>query len=384
MKNLNDKVVIIGAGISGCTLANILAKKGHQVEIYEKNNFIGGMCYDFLDEKGILIHKFGPHIFHTDKKDVWEFVNQFDKFNGYINQVLVEVDNKLIEMPINFNSIKELTSKKEFEDFVNEVNSTFKEESVSIFDLKTKITSPESIKIIDFIYKNVYENYTTKMWGIKPEDIDPEVLRRVKINLNYSWNYFPNDPYQGLPINGYTYLLEEMIKHPNIKVYKNVDASQFIDFKDDCILFKNEKHKIVYTGQIDKLFDFEFGKLTYRSLNILFETFNQTWFQKIGVINYPAHKSITRITEYKYLTKQNKNDWTTISTEIPGEYDEESFDFNIPFYPINNFMNNELLLKYQEKVLKIKNLFLLGRLANFKYYDMDDAIEQALLFKLNK
>ncbi|MGL4948022.1 MAG: UDP-galactopyranose mutase [Mycoplasma sp.] len=379
MKN-NKKKIIIGAGVTGCSLANIFAKKGYVVEIYERNSHIGGICYDSCNDKGILIHNYGPHIFHTDKKEIWDFLNQFGEFNGYINKVLVEIDNKLVQMPINFNSIKDLNSEEDFEIFKNEVTSIFNEEAVSIFDLRTQLSNPISIRIVNHIYKNIYENYTIKMWGIEANDIDPNVLKRVKINLNYNWNYFPYDPYQGLPVDGYTVLLQNMINHSNIKLNLNYDALKSLTFNDDHILFNGEEVDIIFTGPIDSLFNFKFGSLSYRSLDIKFETINKTHFQEIAVINYPAHPSITRICEYKYLTKQNINDWTTISYETPGAYDPNSAKFNIPYYPINNEINNKMLKLYNAEVDKLTNLHLIGRLAHFKYYDMDDAIEQALLF----
>ena len=376
---MNKKVIIIGTGISGCTIARLLAEKDYSVEIYEKNNFIGGNCHDYYDESGILIHKYGPHIFHTSNEQVWNFVNRFSKFNGYINKVLVEIDNKKVQMPINFNSIKKLCDRNDFKIFKKECKSKFKEQLVSIFDLLNNLEFESSKKIINHIYKNVYENYTMKMWGISINEIDKDILKRVKINLNNIWNYFPNDKYQGLPINGYTKMLENMIEHKNISINLNKDISKEIKFTKNSLSFQNESNvKIIFTGMIDKLFNYKYGKLEYRSLNIIFESHNKKYYQEIGVINYPSDPKITRITEYKYLTKQkNVKNKTTISKEIPGQYSEDHKEFGTPFYPINNDKNINIFNKYVEESKKYNNFYLLGRLANYKYYDMDDAIEAA-------
>lgn len=375
-----NKINIIGAGISGITLGRLLADDGYEVHIYEKKDHIGGNCYDFPSEKNILVHKYGPHIFHTSNERVWAFVNQFTTFNGYINQVLVDIEGKKVWMPICYKSIEQLFDEKIYNDFVAECSEKFSEESVSIFDIKSKLKTKNALLVADYIYKNVYENYTMKMWGISAEEIDPDILKRVKINLNYDWNYFPNDKYQGLPVKGYTKMLQKMLKHDNIHVHLNSDVVEHLEFKKDEILIEGDNSPIIYTGCLDELFNYKYKDLEYRSLFIEFSTICQNSYQEAGVVNYPADPNITRITEYKKLTKQKKRNWTIISTEKPGEYKRNSPLFNTPFYPIDNESNKKKLAKYQEQVAKYKNLTLLGRLATFKYIDMDDAMEEA--FKL--
>lgn len=375
-----NRVNIIGAGISGISLAQLLANNGYEVHIYERKEHIGGNCYDFCSNKNILIHKYGPHIFHTSNERVWAFVNQFAKFNDYINQVLVTVGDKKVWMPICYQSIEQLFDANIAKDFIKECQEKFNEQSVSIFDIKNKLKSKNAAYVADFIYKNIYENYTTKMWGIPVEQIDSDILKRVKINLNYEWNYFPNDKYQGLPIKGYTKMLLKMLDHENIHLHLNCNAIDKLEFKKDNILIDGDDSLLIYTGAIDELFNYKFKGLEYRSLFIEFSTYCKKSYQEAGVVNYPADPNITRITEYKKLTKQKKKNWTIISTEKPGEYQKDSPIFNIPFYPINSEANNKKLAKYLEQVSKYKNLRLLGRLATFKYIDMDDAIEEA--FKL--
>lgn len=374
---MNNNILVVGAGISGATIARLFADNGNKVILLEKEKFIGGNCYDFIDDKGILIHKYGPHIFHTSYDDVWKFVNRFSKFNGYINKVLVSINNKLVEFPINFNSIKKICTKEEFKNFKKDCNN-INSETLSIYELIDKLSSESSKKIINFIYKNVYENYTSKMWGIPISDVDKETLKRVKINLNKVWNYFPNDKYQGLPINGYTELIKNIINHENIELKNNEDFFKKIKFKKDKIEYNGKDYTIIYTGEIDSLFNYKFGSLPYRSLNIEFESINTNRYQKVGVVNYPSHPTVTRITEYKHLTKQKNKYWTTISREEPGKYDKNSKKFNKAFYPIINNSNLKLLDKYLKESKKYKNLYLLGRLANYKYIDMDDAIKNAI------
>lgn len=365
--------IIIGSGIAGCCISRLLADKGHTVDIYESNSFIGGNCHDYYDANNNLIHKYGPHIFHTSYEDVWVFLNRFSKFNKYINKVLVSIEDKLIQFPINFNSIKSLFPNN-YEEFVQFITKNFKDlNSISIFDLKDKSTSKIITNMVMKIYNDIYANYTSKMWGIKIEDISPEIIKRVKINLNDDWNYFLDDKYQGLPIEGYTKMFENIIDHQNIKLHLNSNINNII-INESTTIFDNNCDHIIFTGQIDKLFNFCFGELEYRSLSIIFENYNTPSFQEVAVINYPADPLITRISEYNKMTLQ-KTITTTISKEIPGEYNKNSKEFNIPFYPIINEKNNDLFLKYLEKSKNYKNLILLGRLAMYKYFDMDDIVK---------
>lgn len=364
------KVKIIGAGLSGCCIARLLADNGFDVSIYEINHHIGGNVYDCYDENGVLIHKFGPHIFHTNNDQVWEFVNRFSQFNDYVNQVLVNFHNQLIEFPINLNSIKQIT-KNDYELFETEIFKHFSYgQSVSIKELINKITNPSILKIINDIYQNIYANYTAKMWGISIDQIDPNVIDRVKINLDHQWNYFSKDKYQGLPIDGYSVWLQRMIDHHHINLILNYDGLNGInlDFNAKDII-------IIYTGPLDRLLNYQYGPLAYRSLHIVFEHYAIESYQPTAVVNYPSDPLITRITEYKKMTFQAIAS-TTISKEIPGQYNPKSDQFNIPFYPINNPENQNIKAQYMKAINSINNLFLLGRLAQYQYLDMDDVIEQ--------
>jgi len=380
MKN----AIIVGCGISGATVANILANNGWKVTIYEKQDHIGGNCYDSYDKNGILIHNYGPHIFHTSDEEVFKFISKFTKLNGYVNKVLVNVDNKIFPLPINFDSIKIIMGNKA-ELVINNLQSNFpNQKTVTLYDLR-KINDPLIKEFVDYISKNVYFNYSSKMWGKKFEEIDPNTISRVKIVLGYEHNYFPDDKYQGLPIDGYTEMIKKMVNHPNITIHLNTDALDLLKFESDHIILNGNKLKdpLIYCGPLDEALNYRYGMLPYRSLDIRFETNNQAKFQKTAVINYPAHPTMTRIAEYKQMTFQEKNNITTISKEYPGQFDLNSNIFNIRYYPI---INNENISIYQRYLLEFKrylNFYPLGRLSQYKYYDIDDAIKQAIILANN-
>ena len=378
-----EKIVeIFGSGISGCTIARLYAEKGYKVNLYESKKIIGGNCYDFLDKK-IYVHKFGPHIFHTSNKDVINFVTKFAKFNRYKHRVLVNVNSKVVPLPINFKSIKILFGKKSIE-IIKLLKKNFNNKSFvtlyELMDIKDDIIQ----EFTKFLYNNVYANYTSKMWGIPLEKIDPNVISRVKIILSNINNYFPEDKFQGLPSDGYTNMMKNMINHKNIKLFLN--SKKQITFKGKNIYIDGvlNKNQIFYSGPIDQLLNFKFGVLPYRSLDIKFETIAKESFQDASVVNYPAHKTMTRISEYKKMTLQSSK-YTIISKEYPGKYDEKSKKFCNRYYPIHN-KNSELIYeKYHNYLKKFSNFHTLGRLAEYRYYDMDDAIANAIsIFKTNR
>ena len=369
---------IFGSGISGASLARMFADNDYEVFVYEKESFIGGNCYDYYDDSGVLIHKYGPHIFHTSYEDVYEFINRFCKLNNFVNRVLVNVEDKLVPMPINFKSI-ELMFPKESKEIISVLQQQFKnEKTISLFDLE-KIQNPNVKTFTKYIFDNVYANYTSKMWGISVEEIDKNVINRVKITLGYEDSYFPLDKYQGLPTEGYTALIKNILDHKNIKV--ELDASlSVLKIKDNKTYIKDKlvRDPIFYCGEIDKFFEYKHGMLPYRSLDIKFETINKSSFQETAVVNYPADPIMTRIAEYKKMTLQEIDGITTISREYPNKYNPTSKIFDKPFYPINNDLTKQIYDKYLQEISNIKNFKLLGRLAQYKYYDMDDAIKNAI------
>ncbi len=378
------KILVIGAGLAGSSFARLIADN-NDVYVFEKNNFIGGNCFDQLDDNGILIHLFGPHIFHTSNRDVWNFVNQFSRFKKVTHQALVSVDDYLLQMPINLNSIKTVFPDL-FTGFLEEVHSLkLFGKQASILQLLNCFRNNNNKKIVNFFYEKVFANYTSKMWGIPIDKLGKNIIERVKINLSYNWDYFPEDEFCGLPVEGYTQLITNMLDHPNIKVFTN---KNIIDFKvkDNLIYIDNKFYDLViFTGSIDELFSYKYGVLPYRSLNIKFETIYNDYLQTASIVNYPQDPYLTRICEYKILNNQRIDGVTTISKEYPGEFYLLDPVFYNRFYPIRNFENDQMYNKYLEETKKINNLYLLGRLAEYKYYDMDDVISSAmkLIEKLN-
>lgn len=377
-----SEIYVFGSGISGCTIARLFAEKDYKVYLFESKNHIGGNCFDYVDDKTkIYVHKYGPHIFHTSYEKVWNFVNRFSEFNGYQNKVKVSLENnkKLISFPINFTSIEELYNSSKSKKIIETLKKKYKELNFITIGELIESNERDLEEFSSYIYKNVYSNYTSKMWGIDIKNIDPNVLKRVKINLNYSDNYFPDDKFQGIPTQGYTKLMEKMIDHKNITLELNFDFKKRVILEKNKIFIDNKEINslVFFCGSIDELFNYKFGKLPYRSLDIKFESYQQKFYQQVGVINYPWHKTMTRIAEYKYLSKQENLEQTIISKEYPGEWDEKSEKFSTRYYPITNENNLSLFSKYK-KLLDDFKIISLGRLANYKYFDMDDAIFNAM------
>ncbi len=371
------KIKIIGAGLSGVVLARKLAENDYNVEIIEKRPNIGGNIFDHKI-KGITVHKYGPHIFHTSKKDVIKFMNQFWTLNKFKNIVEGYVGDKLVPIPFNFKSIdicfpqnNDLIKKTLLETYAGNDN-------IAILEL-FKNKNPLIKEVANFIYKNIFENYTTKMWNLKPNEIDYSVTARIPVILSYKNTYF-NDDYEGVPEEGYTKTIERMLDHKNIKVSISENGIKHLEFKKNMILFdQNSDCLVVYTGPLDTLFKNKFGILDYRSLNIKVKEIKRDQFQKTAVVNYPAHPTMTRITEYKNMTFEKNKDITIISKEFPGVFSPLSKDFNEPYYPLATDNARNKYQEYKELADKYNNLYLLGRLATYKYINMDQAIEDSLL-----
>lgn len=366
-------IIIIGAGISGATLAERFAsQKNKKVLIIDKRGHIGGNCYDFYDEAGVLISKYGAHLFHTNFDDVWEYVHKFSEFIPYEHKVLSKVDGKLVPIPVNITTVNEvlgLSIKNE-----EEMDEWLKENQV-YNDHPKNGKEAALARVGPILYEKMFRNYTKKQWDKYPEELDASVLNRIPVRNNFDGRYF-SDTHQGQPKEGYTKLFEKMLDHPNITVKLNTD---YFDIRDTL----HDYEHLFYTGPIDQFFDFKHSvetKLEYRSIKFVFETYDKEFFQENSVINYPNEHDYTRIVEYKYFTGQ-KHPKTTISKEytvdyIPGE--------NEPYYPVPNPLNQDIFAKYQEEAasLEEKGIYFVGRLANYKYFNMDQAFHNALeLFK---
>lgn len=351
--------LIVGAGLAGSTLAYLLNKNGFKVKVIDKRNHIGGNCYT---EKinNIDVHKYGAHIFHTNNKEIWNFINQFDKFNNFINSPLaITEDGELYNLPFNMNTFSKMFNIKTPDEAISIINKEiedFRKINCNISNLEE-----QAINMVGTtIYEKLIKYYTEKQWNRPCVLLDSSIIKRLPLRFTYDNNYF-NDVYQGIPINGYTEIIKNMLN--NIEVKLNID---YIKNKKEL---NNQANNIIYTGRIDEYYDYKYGKLDFRSLRFETEIINIPNYQGNAVINYTG-KSIpyTRIIEHKWFNN-NTNDTTIITKEYPEELGD-------PYYPINNNRNNKLYQKYKslsESDQDVSVIFA-GRLGKYKYFDMDDVI----------
>lgn len=351
-------ILVVGAGFAGSVMAEQLASvAGKSVLVCDKRPHIGGNAYDCLDENGVLIHKYGPHIFHTNSKDVFDYLSRFTEWWPYEHRVKASVDGKLLPIPINLDTINQL------------YNWSLTTDDLAMYF--TKVAEPcESIKtsedvIVSKVGRELYEKffkyYTRKQWGLDPSELDATVIARVPVRTNHDDRYF-NDTHQAMPKHGYTKMFERMLAHPNI------DLALGTDYRD--LLSKHEFGQIVYTGPVDAFFDYQYGKLPYRSLDFRFETHDKERYQEAPVINYPNDHAYTRVSEFKQFTGQHH-----AKTSVVFEYPQAEGD---PYYPVPRPENAELYRKYQALADATPNVHFVGRLATYKYYNMDQVVAQAL------
>ena len=368
--------VIIGAGVAGSVAARELAESGRSVLVLEQRDHIGGNCYDEPDEHGILIHKYGPHIFHTKEKKAYDYLSRFTDWYAFGHEVVGNVYGKLIPVPFNLNTLHMVYEKEKADTLEKKLIETFGMGSrVPILKLREQ-EDPEIRQIADYVYENIFLHYTMKQWGQTPEEIDPAVTGRVPVVISYDNRYF-QEPWQGMPLHGYTPMFEKMLDHPKIRVETGVDARSRIRFEEDQVILDGEPFcgEVIYTGPVDELFNCCFGRLPYRSLRFDFEYLDQEDYQGHSVVNYTVSEDFTRITEFKYLTGQ-KAPGTTIVREYPFAY--TGAEGEIPYYSIANEANQALYEKYRALTEKIPNVWLLGRLAEYKYYNIDAMVMKAL------
>lgn len=350
--------LIVGAGFAGSVLAERLASvSGKRVLICDKRNHIGGNAYDYYNEAGILVHKYGPHIFHTNSRDVFEYLSKFTSWRQYEHRVLASVDGQLVPIPINLETINKLynmnLSSPQMSDFL-----------ASVAEPCTEIRTSEDAVVSRVgreLYEKLFRNYTRKQWDLDPSQLDAAVTARLPVRTNRDSRYF-TDTYQAMPLNGYTRMFENMLDHPNITVVLNAD------YRD--IMAEVKYRAMIYTGPVDEFFDFRYGKLPYRSLHFKHETHDRERFQEAPVVNFPNEHLYTRVTEFKYLTGQ-----VHPKTSIVYEYPRDEGD---PYYPVPKSANQELYLKYKGAADAALGIHFVGRLATYKYYNMDQVTAQAL------
>ena len=350
--------LIVGAGFAGSVLAERLASQsGDRVLVIDKRPHIAGNAFDLYNKDGILYHKYGPHIFHTNSKDVFDYLSQFTDWRFYEHRVLGSVDGKLVPIPINLDTINKLYDLNLTE---QELPAWFAARA----EKKDKIVTSEDV-VVSVVGRELYEkffrDYTRKQWGVDPSELDKSVTARVPTRTNRDDRYF-TDTYQFMPANGYTAMFENMLSHPNIKIMLNTDYQEIRDIVPH--------RRVIYTGPVDEYFDYCYGKLPYRSLNFEHVTLDQEQYQPTGTVNYPQDKAYTRISEYKHLTGQ-VHPKTSITYEYPSAVGD-------PYYPVPRPENAELYKKYQALADNTPNVHFVGRLATYKYYNMDQVVAQAL------
>jgi len=350
--------LIVGAGFAGSVLAERLAAgSDKKVLICDKRPHIGGNAYDHYNEAGILVHKYGPHIFHTNARDVLEYLSRFTEWRPYQHRVRASVDGQIVPIPINLDTINSLyglnLTSFEVEDF-------FKKHAEPCEEIRTS----EDVVVSTVgreLYEKFFRNYTRKQWGLDPSELDASVTSRVPTRTNRDDRYF-TDTYQSMPLHGYTRMFERMLDHPNIKVLLNCDYREV----EKDIPFR----EMIYTGPVDTYFDYCYGKLPYRSLKFKHETHDQAVFQSAPVVNYPNEQPYTRVTEFKYLTGQEHN-----RTSIVYEFPQAEGD---PYYPVPRKENAAIYAKYKALADRTTGVTFVGRLATYKYYNMDQIVAQAL------
>ena len=363
---MSTRYLVVGAGISGAVIANLISQDlDNQVTVIDSSDYIAGNCYDYRDENGIMIHKYGSHIFHTSNEKVWEFLNRYTKFNNYKHRVRAVIEGKEVPVPFDFDSIDKC--------FPQKTAKIIKDKLLDRFGYGARIPICDFLEQDDddlhslalYIYDNVFVNYTSKQWGKRPDELDGAVTARVPVSMSFDSGYF-RDTYEGIPSEGYSKMIENILDRPNIEVILRTAFSE-IDIEGF--------EKIFYTGPVDELMDYKFGELPYRSERFEMETHDMEHYQGLAVINYPNDHEYTRIHEYKYYL----NDISS-KTVIAKEYPEKFIvGKNERFYPIPAKENEELYRKIiGEAKKKYPNIYFLGRLGDYKYYDMDKAVARAM------
>ncbi len=371
-----EKIIIVGAGLSGATSARLFAENGYDVTVIDKRPTIGGNAYDTVDKNGILIQPYGPHIFHTNIKEVFDFLSKYTEWQKYEHKVVAKIrKDKLVPVPFNLTSLESLFSKQKAERIKNVlINEIGLDKKVPILQLK-KHQSAEIRDFADFVYKNIFYIYTMKQWGFKPEQLGEAVMNRVPVYVSYEDRYF-TDEYQYMPKDGFTEMISNILRHPHIKLKLNEDAKAEIALNDGNIFFGGKKFDgiLIYTGCVDELFDYKYGVLPYRSLKFKFKTLKQPSYQSSAVVNYTTSHAYTRISEFSKFTCEPKEN-TVIVKEYSKAFKKGK---DIPYYPIPIEKNYKHYAKYEEEAKQYKNLYLLGRLANYKYINMDVAVKNAM------
>lgn len=369
--------LIVGAGLSGAVVAERIASQlDKQVLVIDKRPHVGGNTFDCIDEHGVLIHKYGPHLFHTNSKTVWDYLSRFTDWTQYEHRILGEIGNQRLPIPFNWSTLEATFPERQANRIKSLLLSMFGDEAhVPILKLMELADSPEDSlshlqktdlrEVSTFIYENIFEGYTIKQWGLTPEQLGPSVMSRVPVRLSYDDRYF-RDQYQALPSSGYTRMVESILDHPNIRVELNCP----FDHHQPPANFD----RLIYTGATDAFFDYRHGSLPYRSLRFEFVHHDVDFLLEATSINFPNEHDYTRITEFKRATGQ-KTEGTTVAIEYPQAHVRGE---NEAYYPVPTDENRELFQKYRVDIENLDSVTFLGRLADYQYYNMDQAVARAL------
>lgn len=379
-----NRIIIVGSGFSGSILARkIVEELNRPVTILEKRSHIGGNMYDKYDKNGILIQKYGPHFLNTDHYYVIEYLQQFARLFPHNAKLLSFIDGNYVQLPFNFTTVQQLLGAKQSGPLLEKLRAAFKgRDRVPVLEL-VKHSDSEISAYGTLLFEKAYRTYTSKMWGIQPEEIDQYVLDRVPMAMNYDERYLNKD-FQYLPEEGFTKLFEKLLEHPDIEICLNTDALEHLELDRHGHMIRCDGKPVdcvVYTGAIDELFGCKYGTLPYRSLDIRY-----TWYDKESVlpceiISYPQTSDCTRSTEYrKMMFDSSRARGSVIATEYPLNYDPAAEKGNIPYYPVVTEESRARYQMYLREVSEYENLFLCGRLAEFRYYNMDICIEHALQY----
>ena len=357
------RFLIVGAGFTGAVIGRELAEAGHIVEIIDQRNHIAGNCYSQRDEQtGVLVHKYGPHIFHTDNQEVWDYVNRFDNFKPYINRVKAVSQGKVFSLPINLMTINQFYNKTmnpdEARQFIEEIADLTIQDPQSFEEQAMRFIGKD-------LYKAFFYGYTKKQWGLEPKELPASILKRLPVRFNYDDNYF-NHKNQGMPEHGYTHVIEGILKHPNITIKLNTDYEHQM---------RSGYDHLFYSGPIDQYFDYELGELDYRTLR--FEEFRAEGdFQGTAVINYcDIEVPYTRISEHKHFAPWESHERTIYFKEYSAKHEPGK---TIPYYPIRQAKEKAVLDKYLERAKQEQDVSFVGRLGSYRYMDMDVTIAEAL------
>lgn len=370
--------IVVGCGLSGATVARYLAEKlNRKVLVLERRDHIGGNMYDYKDAYGIWVHKYGPHTFHTKKRKLFEYVCKYAEWKKYTLTCGAVIDGRYTPTPFNFQTIDDFFEKSKAQKIKDAIQKEYSNQNNATV---LEMLNHQNIFIrqfAEFLFEKDYSLYTAKQWGISPREIDPSVLKRVPIRFSYDIGYF-DDEFQFMPKVSYTHFFERLLDHPNIEIRLNYDFLEHADLREKRIYFEKDVFDgiVIYTGAIDELFDCKFGRLPYRSLEFEWKTDTIKSFQEAPVVAYPQADGFTRITEYTKLPVQEVGERTTYAIEYPIPY-KRGIKME-PYYPVLTRESEQVYNIYKRETEQFNNLYLCGRLADFKYYNMDEALERAL------